>query len=105
MPDGLSGGRGRSARGGRGGLADRLWQHEADVLADHVELGDVAHAAGAEEVNELLDEVLRRARPRGDADHAPAFQPLLAYLVGPVDQMRLCAAVARDLDEAQRVGG
>ncbi len=50
--------------GGRSGHAVRAWrrrdcfadllgEHEADVLADDVELGDVLHAARAEELDEL----------------------------------------------------
>ena len=52
-----------------------------------------------------LHEVLGRARARGDAHHAPALQPLLLHLARVVDQVRLGAAVARDLDQPHRVGG
>ena len=49
-----------------------------------------------------LDEVLGRAGAGGDADDAPAVEPLLAHLARVVDQVRVGAAVARDLDEAHR---
>ena len=38
------------------------------------------HAAGAEEVDEVLHELLGRAGTRGDAHDAPALEPLLAHL-------------------------
>ena len=56
-------------------------------------------------LDQVLHEVLGRAGARGDADDARALQPLLADLAGVVDQVRLGAAVARDLDQAHRVGG
>ena len=113
-PGALARGRGRRERGRRAGgsagsarrdgFADLLGQHEAHVLAHDVELRDVLDAARAEELDELGDEVLRRARARGDADHAPALEPLLVHFAGVVDQVRVGAAVARDLDQAHRVG-
>src|SRR5947209_4163935 len=97
----------RSARLARGGrrLADRLGKHEANILAHDVELDHVSYAACAEERDQLLDEVLGRACAGGDADDALALEPLLAHLARVVDEMRLGTAVARDLDEAHRVGG
>ena len=55
-------------------------------------------------VDELLDEALGRARAGGDADRADAVEPRLVELAGVVDQVRLGAAVAGDLDQALRVG-
>ena len=72
-------------------LADGLRQHEAHVLAQHLELRDVARAARAEEVDEPLDELLGRARAGRDADHARALEPLLAHLELVVDQVRVGA--------------
>ncbi len=77
-----------SLGGGRHGLPDLLRQHEAHVLAQDLELGDVRGAAVAEERDEVLDELLRGARARGDADDARALEPLLLHLVGAVDQVR-----------------
>src|SRR5436190_2434243 len=84
-------------------LPDRLGQHEAHVLLDDLELLDVADAAGAEEVDEALDELLGRAGPRGDADDALALEPRLLDLPRVVDQMRVGAVVAGDLDQPLRV--
>ena len=80
-------------------LPDHLRQHEAHVLAQHLELGDVLGPARAEEIDQALDELLRRARARGDADDAGALEPLLAHLELVVDQMRVGAGGARDVDE------
>ena len=44
--------------------------------------------ARAEEVDEPLNELLRRARARGDADDARVLEPLLAHLRLVVDQVR-----------------
>ena len=90
------------ARGDR--LPHRLRQHEADVLAHDLELRDVLRAAGAEEVDEARDELLGRARAGADADHALALEPLVADLALVVDQVGVGAVVARDVDEALRVG-
>ena len=57
-------------------------------------------AALAEERDEALDELLGRAGAGGDADHALALEPLVADLALVVDQVRLGAEVARDVDEA-----
>ena len=86
-------------------LPDGLRQHEAHVLAQDLELRDVLGAAGAEELDEALDELLGRARAGGDADHALALEPLVADLGLVVDQVRLGAEVARDVDEAVGVRG
>src|SRR3954451_16037436 len=108
-PGGASGGRSRGggasglARGHR--LADRLGQHEAHVLAQHLELRDVLRAARAEEGEEALHELLGRARAGRDADRALAREPLVADLGLVVDQVGLGPEVARDVDEALGVGG
>ena len=60
--------------------ADLLRQHEADVLVDRAQLGDVLGAAGAEELDELGDELLGSAGAGGDADGLDALEPLLAHL-------------------------
>src|SRR5215218_1857430 len=85
--------------------ADRLLEHEPHVLVDGPELGDLLRASPAEERDELGDELLRGARPRGDPDRLDAVEPLLADLRGVVDQVRVGAVLARHLDEAVRVGG
>jgi crotonobetainyl-CoA:carnitine CoA-transferase CaiB-like acyl-CoA transferase len=46
------------------------------------------------------DELLGRAGAGGDADDARALEPLLAHLRLVVDQVRVGAVVARDVDEA-----
>ena len=53
--------------------------------------------------DEALHELLGRAGAGGDADDALALEPLLAHLALVVDQVRVGAVVARDLDEAVRV--
>ena len=60
-------------------------------------------AALAEPVDERLDELLGRGRAGRDADDALALDPLVADLAGVVDQVRVGAVLARDLDEALRV--
>ena len=62
-------------------LADHLREHEADVLVHHFELLHVGGSAGPEELDQPLHELLRRARPGGDSDHALAGEPLLATSV------------------------
>jgi hypothetical protein len=55
--------RGRIPRSGsRERLADRLGQHEADVLGDDLELPYVLGAAATEELDQALDQLLRGAR-------------------------------------------
>ena len=76
---------------GRDGLADRLGEHEAHVLAQHLELRDVRGPAGAEEVDQPLHELLGRAGAGGDADDAGALEPLLLHLRLVVDQVRVGA--------------
>src|SRR5436190_7662665 len=87
------------------GLTDRLGEHEADVLLDDLELLDLLGAAGAEEGDQALDELLGRAGPGGDPDHARALEPLLEHLLLAVDQVRVGAELARHLDEAVGVRG
>src|SRR3954454_10466432 len=89
----------RSGLGGQG-LADRLGEHEAHVLLDDLELLDLLGAARAEEGDEALDELLRRAGAGGDADGAGPLQPLLSHLLLGVDEVRVGAVLARDLHEA-----
>src|SRR5437588_1760464 len=86
-------------RGARQRLADLLREHEAHVLLDDLELGDVGGAAALEELDEALHQLLRRARAGGDADGALALEPLLAHLQLVVDQVRVGPVVARHLDE------
>ena len=62
-------------------------------------------AALAEEVDEPLHQLLGRARAGGDPHHALALEPLLLHLALVVDQVRVGAVVARDLDEPVRVRG
>ena len=64
-----------------------------------LELRDVLGAAVAEEVDQALHELLGRAGAGGDADDAGALQPLLLHLRLVVDQVRVGAVVARDVDE------
>src|SRR5207247_2833168 len=82
---------------------DLLREHEADVLVDGAHLGDVLGAPLAEELDQLLDELLGRARPRGDSHRLDPFEPLLAHLKRVVDQVRGGAELAGDLDQAVRV--
>src|SRR5580693_2763376 len=88
-----------------------LGEHEADVLADHVELGDVVHAARAEEVDKLADELLGCARAGGDTHHARARQPLLLHLahgvrrVARAHNQHQVAAGSHLLDGRLAVGG
>ena len=65
---------------------------------------DRLDAAGAEPVAGARDELLGRGRARGDPDRLDAVEPGLVDLGLVVDQVRLHAARARDLDEAVRVG-
>ena len=60
---------------------DLLREHEAHVLLDHLELGDVVGAALAEELHQPLHQLLGRAGARGDADDALALEPLLLTCV------------------------
>ena len=78
----------RSRRLGGQRLADRLREHEADVLLDDLELRDVGRAALAEEADQPLHELLRRAGAGRDADDALALEPLLLDLRRVVDQVR-----------------
>src|SRR4051794_13284292 len=107
VPGSATPGRGAAAAGVSGlcgeGLPDGLRQHEAHILGDHLELGDVLDAELAEEFHEALDQLLRRARARGDPDHLLAVEPGLVDLAGVVDKVGLGAVVAGDLDEALRV--
>ena len=70
-----------------------------------LELLHVVRPAVAEELHEALDQLLGRARARGDADDAHALEPLLLDLRLVVDQMRGGAVLTGDLDETVRVGG
>ena len=49
--------------------------------------------------DEPLDELLGRAGAGGDADDAGALEPLLVHLGLVVDQVRLGAVVAGDVDQ------
>src|SRR5947209_4393274 len=80
-------------------LADRLGQHEPDVLLDDLELLHVAGPARPEELDQALDELLGCARTRGDPHHALVGEPLLAHLDLVVDQVRLRTFLARHLHE------
>src|SRR5947209_20591789 len=86
--------------GRRRGLADRLGQHEAHVLLDHLELAHVCHAPASEVVDQPLHELLRCAGAGGDADHALANNPFLADLELVVDQVGVSTVLARHLDQA-----
>src|SRR3954451_371959 len=61
-------------------LADLLRKHEANVLLDDLELGDVLGAAQAEEVHQPLNELLGGAGARADPHLALALEPLLEHL-------------------------
>ena len=82
-----------------------LGQHEAHVLLGHLELRDIFRAAFPEELDQPLHQLLGRAGSRCDADRLDAVEPLLADLLLVVDQVGLRAVLARDLDQAVRVGG
>ena len=98
--------RGSRLRGAAGELpADLRREHEADVLVDGRQLGDVGGAALAEELDEPLDELLGRAGAGGDPDRLDALEPGLVDLEVVVDQVRGGAVLARDLDQAVRVRG
>src|ERR687898_1905323 len=68
--------------------ANLLREHEANVLVDGSKLRHVVGAALAEEGDELLHQLLRGARPRGDAHGLDAVEPLLPHLGRVVDQVR-----------------
>src|SRR4051794_16560503 len=91
----------RKALGARGGelLADLAGEHEADVLVDGLQLGDIVCAALAEEGDQSLDQLLRGTGAGGDADCLDALQPGLVDLVVVVDQVGVGAVLARDLDQ------
>src|SRR3954452_19575982 len=95
--------RARLRAGGGHRLAQRLGEHEPDVLLDDLELLDGIHAALAEEVHEPLDQLFGCARARGDADGPLALEPRLVDLRLVVDQVRLGPELARALDEPVRV--
>ena len=69
--------RGRALSAGAGYFANLLRQHEAHVLVDGAQLGDVLGAALAEELDQALDQLLGGAGAGGDADRLDALQPLL----------------------------
>ena len=78
---------GRSARraGGREDDPDLLREHEADILVDRAELGDVLGATPAEHLDELADEVeeewLEGVETVGITSGASAPEELVSELV------------------------
>ena len=83
-------------------LPDLLGEHEADVLLDDLELRHVARAAGAEELDKPLDQLLGGTRTGGDPHDALPLDPLLAHLGLVVDQVRLGAVVPGDVSHRRR---
>src|SRR4051794_22603258 len=83
-------------------VADLLREHEANVLVDRAQFGDVVGSPLPEELDERLDELFRSARPRSDADGRDILEPLLLDLRVVVDQVRCSSVLASHLDEAVR---
>src|SRR4029077_4923284 len=86
-------------------FADFLGQHEAHVLVEGAQLGDVLGSALAEGLNQALDQLLGGACTGGDPHRLYPRQPLLLHLGVVVDQGRGSAVSARPLDRAVGVGG
>src|SRR5581483_6506553 len=97
------GGARRSLRGRPLGAPELDGKLEHDVFVRRAMLHDVGDTAIAEPVAHVGDEPLRSRRAGGEADDRCAFEPRRTDLARVVDEVRLDAGRARDLDEAERV--
>src|SRR5205807_8146759 len=101
-PDGCGGSWARRPwlGGGRLGAPQLDGELEDDVLVDGREVLDLADSAPPEPLADAHDEALRSRRARRQPDDLRPVQPGLVDLGLVLDQVRLDAARARDLDPA-----